>query len=311
MLPAPTDDARRFVLALVVLNLRVDELDLAGARPEVHRAALRDRGLAGAEALGQRLALFEGYRPEADHLEERVILALRGLCAGYLDAAAAWPSALRAAFQARAHHESWRAWAEALGEAFSQMTDYRGTIWPQLEAELANPVSPWNTLPWDVDLLPMLQRFAVAIGAPVTAVDGGDPRWFGGRELTARTVEDTRAHAAALLRERYGLDGRDAVVRMTQELMHDPTERALPLARIVALAGYAARCGLLDEPGAWQTALVAARVAQLTYPSWQAFGEELVRTGGAACEPIVGALRAGLWSEIPWDTDLQVVLATA
>jgi hypothetical protein len=307
VLPALTDDARRWALALIVLHVRLDEDDLAGGRPERHQAALQNRGLASAEDVVRRIAVLEGYRPEPDYLEERLILAFHGLCAGYLDEATAWPAVLRAAFQVRAHYDSWRGWAEALGEAFLQMTDFRGTIWPQLQAELANPVSPWNTLPWDVELLPMLQRFAIAIGAPVVALEGGDPRWLGGREITAKSLEDTRARTAALLRERYGIEAREALVVMTQELMHDPTERALPLARIVALAGYAARCGLFDEPGAWQTALVA----QLTYPSWEAFGDELVRTGGAAYTDIVAALHAGPWSEIPWDTDLQVVLATA
>ena len=140
---------------------------------------------------------------------------------------------------ARSQFTSWRDWAHGIGVGFEQQTEGRGNCWDEIEREFANPESPWSTLPWDLDLLPPLQRFAVGIGAPITRLDGGDPRWFGGCAVTVASAAQVGERCRLVLQERYGLADRAALVTMVQQLMHDPTDRALPLARIATLRDLA------------------------------------------------------------------------
>jgi len=104
------------------------------------------------------------------------------------------------------------------------------------------------------------------------------------------------------------------IVEIARELLRGSTDGALALARTVALCGYAARCGMLSEQDAWQTVLVAAKLAQQGFGSWEAFADDCQRAARVSAsddEPmatVVRDLREGLWSQLPWNIDLQITL---
>jgi Protein of unknown function (DUF1266) len=309
------DQARRWALALAAMSVRLGPADLAGTHRKQHRDRLRSsKSIKSREELLEYIARYEGYGPEAEWLEHVIAAAARGLCAGLLDEEAGWEIIMRAAWKAKGHYRSWREWGEAIAVGFEQTTDGRASCWGEVRAMLDDPNSPWNTIDWDVDLLPARQRFGVAIGAPVVALDGGDPRWLGGRAVDVHSIDETAARSTALLRDRYGIETHDQLAATVGVLLHEATDRALALARTVALAGYAARCGLLTEQDAWQTVLVAAKLAQQTFASWGAFADDCQRAARAstgADEPmaaIVRDLHGGPWPQLPWDLDLQITL---
>jgi hypothetical protein len=312
---AMLDQANRWALALAAMSVRLGPSDLAGTHSTRHRDRLRSsKSIKSREELLEHIARYEGYGPEAEWLEEVIAAAARGLCAGLLDPEVAWEIIMRAAWKAKGRYRSWREWGEAIAVGFEQTTNGHASCWSEVRAMLDDPDGPWRTIDWDVDLLPARQRFGVAIGAPVVALDGGDPRWLGGHAVDVHRIDEIAARSTALLRDRYGIETRDQLAATVGALLHGATDRALALARTVALSGYAARCGMLTEQDAWQTVLVAAKLAQQTFATWGAFADDCRRAAGASAgadEPmatIVRDLHGGPWSELPWDVDLQITL---
>jgi ribosomal protein S27E len=151
-------------------------------------------------------------------------------------------------------------------------------------------------------VLPLRLRWSLAIGAPIVADAGLDPTALGGwapdHVARARGEHELRMAASEALAEAYGITSRDTLMAWARPRLQGRRE----LAHVVAAFSIATVAQHVSEDDAWQAIALAARLAQLTYRSW----DELAAT----CEPVADDVRAQ-WATLPWDTELEVTLAEA
>jgi DNA-directed RNA polymerase subunit RPC12/RpoP len=92
---------------------------------------------------------------------------------------------------------------------------------------------------------------------------------------------------------------------------------AWDLGRLVAVAGWAAWAGYVEEIEAWKTIMLSAKRVQETYDSWASFGQayeigRLFWSGGKPHDGTAQALRwllqdpSSPWVTLPWTTDLGI-----
>jgi predicted RNA-binding Zn-ribbon protein involved in translation (DUF1610 family)/uncharacterized Zn finger protein (UPF0148 family) len=112
-------------------------------------------------------------------------------------------------------------------------------------------------------------------------------------------------------------DPKQRVVRANRAEIERAGLTAWDLGRLVAVTGWAAWAGYVDEERAWRILLLCAARAQQAYGSWEAYGRgyELGRlfwSGGAAHDGTARALDKLLrdpsspWRTLPWGLDLGV-----
>jgi len=289
----------------------------------------------------QRLLELEQHphRIDAYELGQLIFTMACSAGAGSVPKDEAWDLILAAARLARRTYDSWRQLGDAYAYGLDGVSDGRATCTATVEALLADPHGPWRTLAWDLQLepaistapssstlpvtrspspptevaLPLRQRWCLAIGAPIVVPGGGDPTQLGGIRYDARGAVELVAHATARLHDADAITTRDELIAWTRTLLHDTGERALDLARVVAAIGWGVRADLMTEEDGWHVILVAGKLAQAAYRSWAEYAEGYTRAWRATgpVEPTatqIGELRAGLWSTLPWDTDLEVTL---
>jgi hypothetical protein len=152
------------------------------------------------------------------------------------------------------------------------------------------------------------ERWCLAVGAPVIMELGRDPRELGGWSGIARSKGEweVHQHTTAELRNGYGITTRDELIAWTRGLLHGKDPRAFDLARVVAVVGAAVGAQLMTEEDAWHVILVAGKVAQQAYRSWDELAAGYVRAGGG--RPLDDPALLALWSELPWDTELGVTV---
>jgi hypothetical protein len=157
---------------------------------------------------------------------------------------------------------------------------------------------------------PLRQRFALAIGATSLIAEGRNPRGLGGWDheglARARTEDYLERDGKGYLAER-GITSRDELIAWIRPRLHGTSgdERAYELAQIVAVVGTAVWAKLMSDDDAWHVILVAARLAQQAFSSWDEFAASYLRGHGAPQD--LETARA-LWAELPWTTDLEVSL---
>lgn len=146
---------------------------------------------------------------------------------------------------------------------------------------------------------PLRVRWSLAIGAPVIASRGCDPRELGGwdREgmARARGEEEISAATESWLKE-LGATDRPSLMAWASERVHANRE----LAQVVAAMGWAAWVGWLSDEDALQAILLCGALAQRAFPSW----DEFAHANDLAASDDVRAL----WAELPWQTPLDVTI---
>lgn len=147
------------------------------------------------------------------------------------------------------------------------------------------------------------QHFCLALAAPLILAERRDPRELFGWDRTgiarARGEDSIIEHSLAFLAP-LGIATRPQLLAWTRDRLRQGT--AKDLSRVVAAIGAAVWAGIMTDDDGWQVILVAGKLAQQGYGSWDAFG--------AACDGDVEPARA-VWAERPWQTDLQVTLVDA
>ncbi|MEO7735618.1 MAG: hypothetical protein ABIY55_31985, partial [Kofleriaceae bacterium] len=88
---------------------------------------------------------------------------------------------------------------------------------------------------------------------------------------------------------------RQTLMAWARERLHARRE----LAHVVAAFSLASLAQHVSEDDAWQAILLAGKLAQTTYASWDDFA--------ATCAPVPDEVRAQ-WAELPWTTELDVTL---
>ncbi len=148
-------------------------------------------------------------------------------------------------------------------------------------------------------MLPLRQRWCLAIGAPVVAGFGLDPTALGGwapdSVARARGEHEIAMAAQDALRRAYGITTRDALIAWARERLHG--KRELP--HVVAAFSVATVAGLVSEDDAWQAILLTGKLVQAAHGSW----DELAASVG----PVPDAVRAQ-WDALPWATELGVTI---
>ena len=148
-------------------------------------------------------------------------------------------------------------------------------------------------------MLSLRQRFCLAVGAPIIADAGLDPTALGGwpadHVARARGEHELRLAAVEALRDAYAIDGRATLMAWARDRL--PARREL--AHVVAAFSIATLAQYVSEDDAWQAILLAGKLAQTTYASW----DELATT----CGPVPDEVRAQ-WAELPWTTELDVTV---
>ena len=148
-------------------------------------------------------------------------------------------------------------------------------------------------------VLSLRQRFCLAIGAPIIADAGLDPRALGGwaADHVARARGEHELHQAAVeaLRDAYAIDSRASLMAWARERL--PARREL--AHVVAAFSIATLAQYVSNDDAWQAILLAGKLAQTTYHSWDDFA--------TTCAPVPDEVRAA-WAELPWTTELDVTV---
>jgi Protein of unknown function (DUF1266) len=148
-------------------------------------------------------------------------------------------------------------------------------------------------------VLSLRQRFCLAIGASIIADAGLDATALGGwaADHVARARGEHELHLAAVeaLRDAYGVTSRDALMAWARDRL--PARREL--AHVVAAFSIATLAQYVSEDDAWQAILLAGKLAQTTYRSW----DELAAT----CAPVSDEVRAQ-WAALPWTTELDVTV---
>jgi hypothetical protein len=231
--------------------------------------------------------------------------------AGVIDEARAWELILQLADRAQQVFGSWRDFGASYSTCIEQASDGRASGDAEVAAALSDPAHPWNVLPWDTPLIPQRQAWALAIAAPLVVDAGGDPRYVAGARYRADAADALAERARAWL-DAHEIATTDAVIAYVNARFAAPGDRAFELARAIAVLEYGVHARLVPEEDAWFVALSAAALVQRAFASWQAFGDAFERgwqAAGHAVEPMssqVAALRRGLWSTLPWGTDLQV-----
>lgn len=151
-------------------------------------------------------------------------------------------------------------------------------------------------------VLPLRLRWSLAIGAPIIADAGLDATALGGwapdHVARARGAHELHAAAVEALRDAYEITSRET--HMAGARARLPARREL--AHVVAAFSIATVAQYVSEDDAWQAILLAARLAQTGYSSWDDFA--------ASCDAVPDEVRAQ-WAQLPWTTDLEVVLPEA
>lgn len=203
---------QRFALAVGALDSRRTGLSHhwlhglppgAGGRPWT-RTVLWDLDVAGPAELTRRLVEIEREarekQPLAHVISRTVWLAQLGASAGYLPDGEAWTWVVRAARLAHATFGSWGHFARSLIDERARSAQWRDLAGDNaaLAEQLLDPQrahSPWVQHPWPEvlrlhppqlpDVLPPraptytpLQRFALALGAPLVPAFGGELDWL-------------------------------------------------------------------------------------------------------------------------------------
>jgi DNA-directed RNA polymerase subunit RPC12/RpoP len=297
----PTGDARRWATAVAAMEFRSRDLAECvlggGTSRENAIRCLELKAITTPEDARRRLEEWFGF-PGPCELAEIIAYAGMAAVANLLDEAAAWHFVMRAARQTQGAFRSWRDFGDAYADEFLQITDGRGRCDREIREILAAANSPWSQ-PWDVDLgdrLPLRQRWALAIAAPITAGYRDDLTVLGGLH-GARFARI----ATERLQRVFTLAARADVIAFARPRLHAPTARGL--AEVVAAVGWATVAGHMTEEDAWHVTLLAAKLAQRTHASWAAFGAAFSGDGERA---LVDELCATVWSKLPWTTELDV-----
>ena len=148
-------------------------------------------------------------------------------------------------------------------------------------------------------MLPLRQRWCLAIGAPIVASLGLDPAALGGwapdHVARARGEDEIAMAACAALGDAYGIASRADLMAWARDRLHGRRE----LAHVVAAFSIATTARLVSEDDAWQVILLAGALAQGAHASWDALA--------ASVGPVTAAVRAQ-WAELPWATELEVAI---
>ena len=151
---------------------------------------------------------------------------------------------------------------------------------------------------------PERQRFCLAVGAPVLDELALDIRELGGWDRTgiarARGADDIAAFWQHDL-DQHGITTRADLIAWTKQKLD--VRDAHSLAQVVSAMGGAVWAELISEEDAWHVILVAGKLAQQRYQSWDDFAAGYVQARAGD----LSKCRA-LWSELPWSTELGVTL---
>ena len=108
----------------------------------------------------------------------------------------------------------------------------------------------------------------------------------------------------AWLRDAFHIATRDDLVAWSRDVFGGAGPRAYPMAQIVAVMGSAVCAQIVSYDDAWQAILLAGKLAQDAYGSWDDFATAYARADTAPLQQ----LRDGLWAELPWHTELGVTV---
>jgi hypothetical protein len=153
------------------------------------------------------------------------------------------------------------------------------------------------------------KRFVSGMLAISSSSGGADPAYQAEFARTAIT-------------EWYGIESPQDLAGRIQDYIDGYGETpAYDLFRAVFLARVGFGAGMLDDAGSWSWAVNAARKAQKTYSSWNAYGTayleghlayrksegddpERLQEIRQSLSEVIAELSRGIWGETPWNTPL-------